>query len=93
MLNEDPEKLQRDSDRFRFTKVHQLSYESVSMFYDWYLQECNAWLEAGNTFVESEIVYEGDLDDEIDETNPRVRAIRAKIFMKQEKKKAMNFLN
>jgi len=58
------------------------------MFYDRYLQECNAWLEAGNTFVESEIVYEGDEDDEIDETNPRVRA---KIFMKQEKKKAMNF--
>ena len=85
MLNADPEKLQRDAD-FRFTKVHQLSYESVSMFYDRYLQECNAWLEAGNTFVESEIVYEGDVDDEIDETNPRVRAIRAKIFMKQEKR-------
>jgi hypothetical protein len=58
------------------------------MFYDRYLQDCNAWLEAGNKFVESEIVYEGDKDDE---TNPRVRAIRAKIFMKQEKKKAMNF--
>ena len=43
MLNVDPEKLQRDAD-FRFTKVHQLSYESVSMFYDRYLQECNAWL-------------------------------------------------
>ena len=58
-----------------------------------YLQECNAWLEAGNTFVESEIVYEGDLDDEIDETNPRVRAIRAKIFMKQEKKESYEFFN
>ena len=66
-------------------------YESVSMFYDRYLQECNAWLEAGNTFVKSEIVIEGDADDEIDETNPKVRAIRAKIFMKQEKKKATNF--
>ena len=41
MLNADPEKLQRDAD-FRFIKVHQLSYESVSMFYDRYLQECNA---------------------------------------------------
>ena len=45
MVNADPEKLQRDAD-CRFTKVHQLSYESVSMFYDRYLQECNAWLEA-----------------------------------------------
>jgi len=81
MLNADPEKLQRDAD-FRFTKVHQLSYESVSMFYDQYLQEGNAWLEAGNVFVKSEIVIEGDGDDAIYE---RVRAIRAKIFMKPEK--------
>ena len=36
MLNADPEKLQRDAD-FIFTKVHQLSYESVLMFYDRYL--------------------------------------------------------
>jgi hypothetical protein len=75
MLNADPEKLQRDAD-FRFTKVHQLSYESVSMFYDRYLQECNAWLEAGNTFIESEIIMEGGEYDEIDELNPRVIAIR-----------------
>ena len=33
-------------------------------------------MEAGNTFVDSEIVYEGDVDDEIDESS----------------KKAMNFL-
>ena len=51
MLNVDPEKLQRDAD-FIFTKVHELSYESVSMFYDRYLtknvthgwrQEINLW--------------------------------------------------
>ena len=90
MLNADPEKLQRDAD-FRFTKVHQLSYESVSMFYDRYLQECNAWFEAGNTFVESEIVMEGGEYEEIDELNPRVIAIRVMILLKKEKKKVMNF--
>jgi hypothetical protein len=91
-LNSDPEKLQRDAD-YRFTKVHQLNYESVSMFYDRYLQECNAWLEAGNTFVESEIVIEGDdTGYVIDETNVKVIAARARILVKQEKKKAMNFL-
>ena len=73
---------QRDAD-FRFTKVHQLSIDVLRSI----PSECNAWLEAGNTFVESEIVIEGDVDDEIDETNTRVRAIRAKIFMKQEKRK------
>jgi hypothetical protein len=30
--------------------------------YDRYPQECNSWLEAGNTFVESEIVIEGDVE-------------------------------
>jgi hypothetical protein len=40
--NTDPEKLQRDADA-RFTRVRQLNYESVSMFYDRYLQEyCTA---------------------------------------------------
>ena len=52
------------------SKLHQLSYESVSMFYDRYLQECNAWFEAGNSFVESEIVIEDGEYDEIDESNP-----------------------
>ena len=86
MLNVDPETLQQDAD-VRFTKgisskVHRC------MFYDRYLQECNARLEAGNTFLESEI--EGDAD-EVDKTSPRVRAIRANIFMKQGKKRAIIF--
>ena len=38
----------------------------------------------GNTFFESEIVIEGGENDEIDETNPRVMAIRAEILLKQE---------
>ena len=42
--------------------------------------------------MESEIVMEGNEYDEIDELNPRVIAIRARILLKQEKKKAMNFL-
>ena len=64
----------------------------TSTFYDRYLQECNAWFEAGNIFVESEIVMQGNEYDEIDELNPRVIAIRARILLKQEKKKAMIFL-
>ena len=51
-MNADPEKVQRDAD-YRFTRVHQSQHETVTMFYDRYLQECNAWLQAGNTFVQS----------------------------------------
>ena len=91
-IKADPEKVQRDAD-FRFNKVHQLNYESVSMFYDRYLQEFNAWVEAGNTFVESEIIIEGDANAVIDEANPRVIEARARVLVKQEKKKAMNFFN
>ena len=92
LTNADPEKVQRDAD-FRFVKVHQYNNESVTAFYDRYLQEVNAWIEAGNAFVDAELIMEGDGEDAaIDETNPRVRAIRARIQEKSEKKKAMNFL-
>jgi hypothetical protein len=74
-------------------KVHQYNNESVTTFYDRYLQEVNAWIEAGNAFVDAELIMGGDGEDAaIDETNPRVRAIRARIQEKSEKKKAMNFL-
>jgi hypothetical protein len=43
--------------------------------YDWYLQECNAWFESENTFVESHIVIEGDEDDAFDETNHQSKDI------------------
>jgi hypothetical protein len=90
LTNADPEKVQRDAD-FRFVKVHQYNNESVTAFYDRYLQEVNAWIEAGNAFVDAELIMEGDGEDAaIDETNPRVRAIRARIQEKSEKKKAMN---
>jgi len=62
------------------------------MFYDRYLQGYNTWFEAGNTFVESEIVIEGGEYDEIDKSNLRVIAIRAKILLKQ-KLKSNEFLN
>ena len=92
VTNADPDKVQRDAD-FRFSRVHQYASESVSGFYDRYLQEVGAWTEAGNAFVESEIIIEGDNPDaEIDEENVQVRAIRARIHLKSEKKKAMNFL-
>ena len=65
----------------------------VSGFYDRYLQEVGAWTEAGNAFLKSEIIIEGnDFDPEIDEENVQVQAIRARIHLKSEKKKAMNFM-
>ena len=92
MTNADPEKVQRDAD-FRFVKVHQMSNESVSSFYDRYLQEVNAWTEAGNAFVDAELIMEGEgADQELDEANPRVVAARARLLVKSEKKKAMSFL-
>jgi len=51
-------KVQRDAD-FRFSHVHQYASESVSGFYDRYLQEVGAWTEVGNAFVEAEIIIEG----------------------------------
>ena len=58
-----------------------------------YLQEVYAGMEAGNAFVDAEIVIEGDPEDDvIDEDNPRVIAMRVRILVKTEKKKAMNFL-
>ena len=45
------------------------------------------------TFSWTELIMEGDGENAaIDETNPRVRAIRARIQEKSEKKKAINFL-
>ena len=67
VTNSDPDKVQRDAD-FRFSCVHQYASESVSGFYDQYLQEVGAWTEAGDAFVELEIIIEGDNPDaEIDE--------------------------
>lgn len=87
MTNADPEKVQRDAD-FRFVKVHQMSNESVSSFYDRYLQEVNAWTEAGNAFVDAELIMEGEgADQELDEANPRVVAARARLLVKSEKKR------
>ena len=37
-------------------KVHQFNNESVTAFYDRYLQEVSAWIEAGKAFVDAEIV-------------------------------------
>ena len=80
-----PDKLQREAD-FRFSRVHQYASQSVSGFYDRYLQEVGTWTEVGNTFFESEIIIEGDDPDaDIDEGNVQVRAIRARIHLKSEK--------
>ena len=57
VTNADPDKVQqRETADFRFSRVHQYASESVSGFYDRYLQEVGAWTEAGNAFVESEII-------------------------------------
>jgi len=62
------------------------------MFYDRYLQECNAWFEAGNTFVESEKVMESNEYEEIDELNPRVNHCdQGKNIIKTRKEKIMIF--
>jgi hypothetical protein len=93
VINADPEKVQRDAD-LRFNSISQLPSESVSGFYDRYLQEVNAWVEAGNAFVDTEIIVEGDDPDaEIDEQDARVRAIRARVHLKSEKRKARNFMS
>ena len=47
VTNADPDKVQRDAD-FRFSRVHQYASESVSGFYDRYLQEVGTWTEADN---------------------------------------------
>ena len=73
--------------------MHQYSNESNTTFYDRYLQEVNALTEAGNAFVNAKLIMEGDEEDAaIDETNPRVRVIKAHIQEKSKKKRAMNFL-
>ena len=62
VTNADLDKIQRDAD-FRFSRVHQYSSESLSGFYDRSLQEVGAWTEAGNAFVESQIIIEGNDPD------------------------------
>ena len=87
LTNYDPEKVQKDAD-FRFVRVHRYHNKSVTTFYDRFLQKVNAWIEAGNTFVGVELIMRGDGEDaSIDESNPRVRAIRARILIKSEKKR------
>ena len=54
LTNSDPEKVQRDTDS-RFIKVYQFNNESATAFYDLDLPEVHALIEAGNTFVDTEI--------------------------------------
>ena len=71
----------------------QFIMSSLQLFMIAYLQEAYAWTEAGNAFVDVEIVMEGDHEDDvIDEDNPCVKAMRVRILVKTEQKKAMNFL-
>ena len=72
---------------FRFTKVRQMSYESVSIFYYRYLLECNAWFDACNTFTESEIVVEENEHEEIVELNLRIMVINSRILLNEKRKK------
>ena len=53
----DPENVPLDAD-FRFSKVHQFNYESILTFYDRYLQEVYAWMEAVNASVDAEVIME-----------------------------------
>jgi len=93
VLNADPEQVQREADS-RFKNVHQFYNETVPAFYDRFLQEVSAWVQAGNAFIEVEIIMEGDDPDQaIDEENPRVRAARARLLERTEKKMAFTFLN
>ena len=62
LTNCDPEKVQKDAD-FRFVRVHQYHNESVTTFYNHYLQKVNAWIEAGNTFVDVELIMGSDGED------------------------------
>ena len=93
VLNADPEQVQREADS-RFKNVHQFYNETVPAFYDRFLQEVSAWVQAGNAFIEVEIIMEGDDPDQaIDEENPRVRAARARLLERTEKKMAFTFLS
>ena len=51
----------RDSGMQTFASAVSTVYasESISGFYDRYLQEVGAWTEVGNAFVEAEIIIEG----------------------------------
>ena len=90
MNNADPDKVQRDAD-FRFQGVHQRYNEPVSAFYDRYLQECEAWISAGNRFIEVEYLKEGE--GPVNENDPSLVQAKAKVQEKAERKQAMIFLS
>ena len=73
MNNADPNKVQRDTD-FRSQGVHQRYNETVSGFYDRYRQECEAWISAGNRFIEVEKLE--DAEEPINENYPSEKQTR-----------------
>ena len=83
VTNADPDKVQRDAD-FRFSRVHQYASESVSGFYDRYLQEVARGQRPG-LLPSSQRTSQRDA--EIEKENVQVRAIRARIRLKSEKKR------
>jgi hypothetical protein len=72
----DPEQINRDADK-RFQNFHQFPTETVSTFYDRFMQECEAWMQAGNSFVEMEFISSND--DPVDINDPRVKEAIARV--------------
>ena len=86
----DPEQISRDADK-RFQNFHQFPTETVSTFFDRFMQECEAWMQAGNAFVEMEFISPND--DPVDINDPRVKEATARVQEKSNKRQAMLFLN
>ena len=55
------------------------------------MQECEAWMQAGNAFVEMEFISPND--DPVDINNRRVKEATARVQEKSNKRQAMLFLN
>jgi hypothetical protein len=67
------------------------------MFYNTYLQEYNAWHAAGNTFIESHIVFQMDPDenDNVLEENwehPNIKRVQKEVEEQIETNEAIDFI-
>ena len=81
----DLEKIRRDADN-RFQLFHQV--ESVSTFIDKFTNECEASVQAGNAFVETEFITSGNKPVDLD---PLVKDAKKRIMEKADKIQALIF--
>jgi len=84
-VNTDLEKIRRDADN-RFQLFHQV--ESVSTFIDKFTNECEASVQAGNAFVETEFITSGNKPVDLD---PLVKDAKKRIMEKADKIQALIF--